>query len=579
MKAKLFLKIILGLLAVVVLLAGISFAIGYFYYGKILRKYLTETVSQESQGLYRVEIGDIFLNAALGDVTIDRFSLLPDTAFYRAHSNTDTLSPLLIRLNIKQFRIRGLHLMEMVMKRKVDVTRIRFIRPEVVVFRMKIPPMTNEGKDKEKMMSIPLPKGLVSIEVGEFLVENAKLDFVDCSRDSITSNSFPVCNIVIKHILVDSAHQGKRRLFNADDIRITLGAYSLPLKNGMNKLSFGEIGLSTASGEVYIRDFHLEPLYNKHDYTRKLGYQTDWMDIQISNLRFQRMNLRSLLFEGKMHAGLLEIDTLALEDYRDKRIAPRPGFKPPMPQDGIRKLKTYLRIDTVLLKNGTARYAEQTGAVPGTIFFDKMNAIFTGLTNDSLLLNAGLVSELNGTAYMMGKGKLDATVRFNFGDKRNSFTFSARMGPIDLVAINPMLSNLLPARVVSGQLKRLEVPMVFANNDVAKGKLLFYYNDLSVEVLDKKQTTWTKIKTGVINFAANDLIVNNDNPTKTGKMKTGTIFFERAKDKGIINFVWKSALSGLKSTMGFNSKAQKEMIRDEKQQTKQHQQEKKQKQK
>ena len=121
--------------------------------------------------------------------------------------------------------------------------------------------------------------------------------------------------------------------------------------------------------------------------------------------------------------------------------------------------------------------------------------------------------------------------------------------------------------------------MVFANNDVAKGKLLFYYNDLSVEVLDKKQTTWTKIKTGVINFAANDLIVNNDNPTKTGKMKTGTIFFERAKDKGIINFVWKSALSGLKSTMGFNSKAQKEMIRDEKQQTKQHQQEKKQKQK
>jgi hypothetical protein len=439
--------------------------------------------------------------------------------------------------------------------------------------------MTNEGKDKEKMMSIPLPKGLVSIEVGEFLVENAKLDFVDCSRDSITSNSFPVCNIVIKHILVDSAHQGKRRLFNADDIRITLGAYSLPLKNGMNKLSFGEIGLSTASGEVYIRDFHLEPLYNKHDYTRKLGYQTDWMDIQISNLRFQLMNLRSLLFEGKMHAGLLEIDTLALEDYRDKRIAPRPGFKPPMPQDGIRKLKTYLRIDTVLLKNGTARYAEQTGAVPGTIFFDKMNAIFTGLTNDSLLLNAGLVSELNGTAYMMGKGKLDATVRFNFGDKRNSFTFSARMGPIDLVAINPMLSNLLPARVVSGQLKRLEVPMVFANNDVAKGKLLFYYNDLSVEVLDKKQTTWTKIKTGVINFAANDLIVNNDNPTKTGKMKTGTIFFERAKDKGIINFVWKSALSGLKSTMGFNSKAQKEMIRDEKQQTKQHQQEKKQKQK
>ena len=100
------------------------------------------------------------------------------------------------------------------------------------------------------------------------------------------------------------------------------------------------------------------------------------------------------------------------------------------------------------------------------------------------------------------------------------------------------------------------------------GKLLFYYENLSVDVLDKKQTVWTKIKTGVINFAANDLIINNSNPTKSGKMKTGVISFSRDKGKSIINFLWKSALSGLKSTMGFNSKVQKEMIRDEKQQVK-----------
>ena len=340
------------------------------------------------------------------------------------------------------------------------------------------------------------------------------------------------------------------------------------MKNGMNKLSFGEIGLSTGTGEVYVKNFHLEPLFNKHDYTRKLGYQTDWMDISIKELRFQRMNLRSLIFEGKMQAGLLEIDSLVLDDYRDKRIAPRPGFKPPMPQDGIRKLKTYLRVDTVILKNGKAFYAEQTGAVPGTIFFDKMSATFTGLTNDSVLLNAGLVSELKGTAYMMGKGKLDVTVNFDFGDKKNSFNFSALMGTVDMVEINPMLSNLLPARVVSGKINKLVVPMVYANDEEAKGHLLFYYNDLSVEVLDKKQTTWTKIKTGVINFAANDLVVNNDNPTKSGKMKTGVIFFKRDKEKGIINFFWKSTLSGLKSTMGFNSKAQKEMLKEEKQEAK-----------
>lgn len=564
MKTKTIRNFILGFFAIVILLAGSAFAIGYFYYGKILRNYLTEAVARESKGLYKAGIGSLSLNIVLGDLTIDKFSLLPDTAFFKAHSSTDTLSPLLIRLTIDQFRIRGFKVMDAIRHRKVDVSRIRFIGPEITVFRMKIPPKDAEGKHKEKMMSIPLPKGLASIDIKELLVENAKLEFVDCSRDSITVNKFPSCNIIIDHILVDAAHTGKRRLFNADDIRITLGEYSMPMMNGMNKISFGEIGLSTKSSEAYINDFHLEPLYNQHDYTRKLGFQTDWMDIRISRLQLKRVDLRNLLFEGKVQAGLLQIDTLALDDYRDKRIAPKPGFKPPMPQDAIRKLKTYLRIDTVILKSGKANYGEQTGAKPGTIFFDKMSAVFTGLTNDSVMLAAGLVSELNGTAWMMGKGKLDVTVRFHFGDLRNTFTFSANMGPVNMTEINPMLTNLLPAKVVGGKIKKLIIPMVFANNDVAKGNLLFYYNDLSIEMLDKKQTTWTKIKTGVINFAANDLVLNNDNPTKSGKMKTGVIYFDRAKDKGIINFFWKSALSGIKSTMGFNSKAQKAVIRDKK---------------
>ena len=564
MKAKTIGKIALWLVAVLILIAGIFFAIGYFYYSKILRSYLIETVSRESKGLYKVEVGNLYLNLVAGNLTIDRFSLLPDTAFYRAHSNTDTLAPLLFKLTINQFRIRDFHVMEAIRHRRIDMQRIRFIGPEVTVFRMKMPPQANEDKKREKMMAIPLPKGLSSIAVKEFIIENARLEFIDCSQDSVTRNTFPTCNVFVKNILVDSVHQGKKRLFNADDISITLGAYTLPMKNGMNKISFGEIGLSTASGEVYAKDFHLEPVYNKHDYTRKLGYQTDWADVRVSKLCFKRLDLRKLLFEGKLVAGLLQVDSVVLDDYRDKRIPLRPGFKPPMPQEGIRKLKTYLRIDTVLVKNGKITYSEQTGKVPGTLFFDKCSVAFTGLTNDSVLLMAGLVSELRGTLYLMGKGKIEATVRLNFADLRNSFTFSAQMGPFDLVEVNPMVTNLLPAKVVSGKVKRVLIPLVTANNDIARGKMLFYYNDLVVAMTDEKQTTWTKVKTGVINFAANDLILSHDNPTKAGKMKEGTINAPRIKELGFPNYFWRCAFSGLKSTVGFNSKEQKQMIREEK---------------
>jgi hypothetical protein len=131
-----------------------------------------------------------------------------------------------------------------------------------------------------------------------------------------------------------------------------------------------------------------------------------------------------------------------------------------------------------------------------------------------------------------------------------------------------MLAYQLPARITSGKLQKLVIPFVKANDDVAAGKLIFYYNDLKVMMEGPEETTWGKVKNKLINFAANDLIVNNDNPTKSGKLKTGVIFFERNKNSSVFNYLWKSVLSGLKSTMGFNSDAQKAMIKAEKERQK-----------
>ncbi|MEI6683288.1 MAG: DUF748 domain-containing protein [Bacteroidota bacterium] len=557
-------KILLWLLALVVVAAGLLFAVGYLYYAKILRTLLIETVARESKGLYRAEIGNLTLNVLGGNLTVDRFSLQPDTALYRSRQNADTLSPLLVRVTINRFQVTGFQVMKAIRERKIDIRLIRFTGPAVTVFRMKIPVNAENAVKKERMMSLPLPKGLSAIAVNELLVEGAKLEFVDCTRDSVTRNFFPLCNIVIKEILVDSVHRGTHRLFNAADISIKLGAYGMPLKDGLNKISFGEAGLSTGSGEVYLKEFHLEPLYDKFSYSRKVGYQADRMDVRISRLHLARINLRELLATGRLEAGLLEADSLVLQDYRDNRVPDRRGFRPPMPQESLRKLKTSIRIDTILVKNGLATYQEQVGDEPGTLFFSGIGATFTGLTNDTILLKPGLVSELKASALLMGKGKVDATFRFNLADPRNSFTFSARIGPMALAEINPMLSNLMPAKVVSGQLNRLDVSQVFANDDLAQGKLGFYYQDLSICVVDRKQSWFSKIKTGVVNWAANDLVISNNNPSKSGKMKTGIIHFRRNKQSSIFNFLWKSVLSGLKSTMGFNSKAQKEIIRAEK---------------
>jgi hypothetical protein len=567
MKRKKIFKIVAWVLAALLVVIGGLFSIGYFYYGELIRDYVVSAIKRDSKGLYEAEIGKISLDIVNGNLTVHQFSLTPDTSLYRK-DGSDSLVPLLLKMSIREFSIRDFKVMDALRNKRIELDRIRFVAPELTIFRMRMSPAVKKDSTKRPMLAIPLPPGLSGIMIHHLSIEKAAMTFVDCLNDSVKTSLFPVTDISITEIIVDSAHTGTKRLFNADDISIRLGDYAFKDKKEMNKISFGEISLSTAANELIVKNFHLEPQYNAYDYPRKMGYQCDRTEVKIPEFRISRLNIRKLLFEGKLVAGLVKIDSIFIDDYRDMRVPELKGSKPPMPHEKIRSLKSYIRIDTISVTNGKAIYSEQVNDKPGSLFFDKMNITLTGLTNDSVLLHAGHFTELRGITYLMGEGKIDATMRFFIGDPKNTFTWSAQVGPMDLTKINAMLAYQLPARITSGKLQKLVIPFVKANDDVAAGKLIFYYNDLKVMMEGPEETTWGKVKNKLINFAANDLIVNNDNPTKSGKLKTGVIFFERNKNSSVFNYLWKSVLSGLKSTMGFNSDAQKAMIKAEKERQK-----------
>lgn len=559
-KMKLLWKILIGIFLFIVIVAGTLFTAGYFYYGKLIKTYIIEYVSRESKGIYTANIDYIYIDFLNGNLTIRGVTLNPDTARYRKMMAGDTLSPMLFRVRIRFFKVENFRVMEVFREKKLNISDIKILEPEIALFRMQAKTRESpEEKKGQRIMSIPLPKGLNSIAIGEILFKKGTFDFYDLTGDSVIHQSIPSCTISVRNILVDSLHQGKMRLFNSDDISVVMNGLSFKTPDGLNLISLGEIGLSTAGSTFYIKNFQLIPQYDRAEYSKRFGWQTDRLDIRVDQLRFDRLDFRRLLFEGKFIAGRLSVGGLDLDDYRDKRVPRKPGFRPAMPQDGLRNLKSYLKIDTVVLKNGKATYAEQVGKEPGTIFFDNMNATLTGLTNDSAMLAAGLVSVLKGTAYMMGKGRMDLELRFHFGDKRNRFSFSATLGVMDLRLLNPMLTKLLPAEIISGNITVVTVPPVSADDDEARGKIICCYTGLKFKVNSEKESTWNSIKDGVINWVANDLLVNNDNPSKSGKLKTGVIFYRRDKEKGIINFVWKCVLSGLKSQMGFNSEEQKAM--------------------
>jgi hypothetical protein len=192
-----------------------------------------------------------------------------------------------------------------------------------------------------------------------------------------------------------------------------------------------------------------------------------------------------------------------------------------------------------------------------------MQGSIENITNDSNLVKAGTVMKVNASMYLMGKGLLNAQLNIPLGAKNDAFNFSGTLSDLDMKEINTMVTKMIPAEITSGKIKKMIFTNVQADNVKSTGRLALYYNDLTLKLTGKDDKTWTKIKGGVLGWAGN-VYVRNDNPHKNGTFVEGMIYFERDTHKSIFNFLWKSIFSGIKSTIGVNKEEQKEMKKEQK---------------
>jgi hypothetical protein len=123
--------------------------------------------------------------------------------------------------------------------------------------------------------------------------------------------------------------------------------------------------------------------------------------------------------------------------------------------------------------------------------------------------------------------------------------------------INPMVSRLLPVRILEGEATKTEIKFMHLNQDYSSGEMKLFYKDVKIMLSATKPGWQENWKNSLMSFAANNILDFKSNPNYNGNFRTGIIWFERDKRKGFINFLWKSSLSGIKSSFGLNSKQQK----------------------
>ena len=60
----------------------------------------------------------------------------------------------------------------------------------------------------------------------------------------------------------------------------------------------------------------------------------------------------------------------------------------------------------------------------------------------------------------------------------------------------------------------------------------------------------------------NGLVIKSYNPRFARTPRTGIVYYKRDTRRSIVNYLWKSLLSGMLSTMGVNNKEQRQQKKD-----------------
>jgi hypothetical protein len=397
-----------------------------------------------------------------------------------------------------------------------------------------------------------------SFKIDSIRIKNAIFNIRINRNDTISEYRLNDLQVAMRSLLIDSVNREGSPgvpLFNARDISLSARGMSFPLMDSIYTIGFRKFRLSTEKKNFILDSLSILPNYPDTEFYKKTGFQTDRFSVIIPRIEFVNLNIGKLISEKAVSARSLVLSNPGVEAYRDKRITGiRPG-KRLLPQSQIRKIPFPVTIDSIIQTDGYLKYEEQTGKIPGMIFFDRMNAVMINFSNETPARKQNPVISMTGTSRFMGKGRMTGHYFFDMVNPRDSTWWYGNVDSVDLKDINPMLSRLFPAKVSHGFVDNASIKLVSANDHTAVGNLEIRYRDLYVELELIQHGFLKKWKNEIITDIAN-ILLPDDNPDYKGKLRTGIIYFERDTTKGFFNYVWKSALSGLKSTIGFNSQEQ-----------------------
>jgi len=383
----------------------------------------------------------------------------------------------------------------------------------------------------------------------------------DTSSDIVQFNNVA---LRIKKIDLDTNMVGQEEPQVIESLTVDLRKRTGITQDSLYEFRTGGLHYDFPTSRLTIDSLYLKPLYNDSVFFEKAVYQTDRIDLFGKKITVNDIDIYKLVNNNYFHFGSIDFYDFDVNLFRNKNYAIEPGLYKPLPREALMAVNQKFAIDSVRFVNAMLTYKQlDTNSIKaGEIFLSDFNLTAFNLTNDIAEDDHESRIKINLDAKILGESKMTFTLFFPLYRDSTAFWLSGRTEDIDMIKLNQVTKNLMGIGITDG-VGNVEVPLISGNDSIATGSLFFRYKKLRLALYNReKEELNSSFFSPVVNFFINDLVLRSNNPRFARRTKTGIVYFRRDTRKSIVNYTFKSILSGMLSTLGLNTKGQRQEKKD-----------------
>ncbi|MDQ3051907.1 MAG: DUF748 domain-containing protein [Bacteroidota bacterium] len=348
------------------------------------------------------------------------------------------------------------------------------------------------------------------------------------------------------------------------DFNLALRELEIQTADSVYHIGLEVFDLSYRNKSVQMRNAFFKPNLEEKELQKRDPYQITRFTVEVETINLLNVDFNSLIYEQNIVIGELMIDKLAASLFKDKTKPMDPQRYPGYPPQQLQKIPVPFRVNKLNATNVTIKNRERLPEGNyASVTVNRMSLDATTLTNMSdssqLIVNA--------EAFVQDKANFRVNVAFDY--LKPAFRVQGSISRFNMAELNSLIQSYTPAKINTGKVDGITFNAKVYKTG-ASGALTFLYHDLNIDLQLEERAKW---KNTLGAFAANTYL-RTSNPLSEGQPPRSVQFtVDRDMQKGFINVILKSVLTGIKETM-LPSRENRKAFQETKKEWKQKQREK-----